>query len=52
MKKYNLCAKHMDGHVEVIKENLSLTNCIGGIKHSTRKYEKEGYLYLFALPIN
>jgi hypothetical protein len=51
-RKYQLCGKKPNGKVDVIVEKTSILFASSFIKNMRAKYEKLGYLYLFALPIN
>ena len=50
-RKYQLCGKKPNGKVDVIQEKTSKTFASSFIKNMRPKYQKLGYLYLFAIPI-
>lgn len=50
-RKYQLCGKRINGKVDVIQERTSITFASSFIKNMRAKYEKLGYMYLFAIPI-
>ena len=49
--QYQLCGKRLNGKTEVLAEPVSITYASSFIKNMRAKYEKLGYLYLFAIPI-
>lgn len=51
-RKYQLCGKKINGKVEIIMEKTSILFASAFIKNQRAKYEKMGFLYLFAIPIN
>lgn len=50
-RQYQLCGKKMNGKVDVIMEKTSILFASSFIKNMRPKYEKLGYMYLFAIPI-
>ena len=48
---YQLCGKRVNGKTEILAEPVSIVYASSFIKNMRNKYEKLGYLYLFALPI-
>lgn len=49
-RPYQLCGKRINGKVDVIQEKTSILFASSFIKNMRAKYEKLGYLYLFAIP--
>ncbi len=47
---YQLCGKKINGEVEVLQEKTSISFASGFIKNMRKRYEKMGYLYLYAIP--
>jgi hypothetical protein len=49
--QYQICGKRLNGKTEVLAEPVSITYASSFIKNQRRKYEKLGFMYLFALPL-
>jgi hypothetical protein len=50
-RKYQLCGKKPNGKVDVIVEKTSILFASSFIEKMRPKYEKMGYMYLFAIPV-
>ncbi len=52
MRTYQLCGKRMNGKTEVIMEKTSILFASSFIKNMRKKYEKMGFMYLYAIPLD